>query len=264
MLQILFPLISAIGYGAAPIIYRPALKDNNLFKIQALFSLLTIPTAFIMPWRNITHNGVIYAGISSILGNIIGGVLLLKTIKIGGAAMGSLISSMYVITSQILLFELKILPYAVIVALGIILLSSEHNKNIRRGIIYGIITALSWGLSVLSFNNAIREMGPGPATLMRSTIVVTIISIATYKYKLRNLRTLIVGGFMESILGYTFFAYSFYILGGGLTVLISSIYPLITVALDKEFRGMRKITGALTVLIGIIGAIVNQYREMLI
>jgi len=155
---LLFAVMSAVAYGIAPVVYRPALACTSQYRAMGIFSLFSIALGLLLPWSSVDLFGVAAAVLAALLGGVVGSWLYITAVKIGGASVGNISSSLYIVLLPLLAWRLHMAPAAALVLLGLAV-ASWDDQGSRRGALYGVSAAFIWAI----FNKLLRggqRVGP--------------------------------------------------------------------------------------------------------
>lgn len=243
MLYILLAALSAIAYGVAPLIYRPALKCANQFRVMSVFALYSIALGALLPWREANVTSATYAA-AGLLGGIAGGWFYITSVKVGGAVVGNINSSMYVVLLPLAAGAFTLLPAAALILAGIAV-SASGDKASWKGALLGLLAALTWTFSILLYSRAVGEMGLGGALFIRGLVVFAATALLG-KGRICKPRRLLAGGFVDTFIGFGLFTLSLALGDPVVATLVISVYPLITALLERPFLWRRLIGAALS------------------
>ncbi|AET32119.1 hypothetical protein [Pyrobaculum ferrireducens] len=247
VLALAFSVISAVAYGVAPLIYRPALQCTSQYRAVGLFSLYSIVLGFLLPWRGFDPRGVLSAVSAALLGGVVGSWLYVTSVKAGGAAVGNISSSLYIVLLPLVAGHYRLLPAALLVLLGLVV-ASAHSSGARRGGAYGVAAAVAWTASISLYASAVDLLGPGGALLTRGVVVFFATLLLGAGGGVCRVGRLILGGFVDTFVG--FGAYTLAVsIGDYVTVsLVTSSYPLITALFERPFMWRRAAGASIAVL----------------
>ncbi|AAL64978.1 EamA family transporter [Pyrobaculum aerophilum] len=250
MIDITLSIAAAVAYGVAPLVYRPALQCTNQFRAMSVFSTYSILLGLLLPWDGASLDGVLSAAAAALFGGVLGSWLYVTAVKIGGAAVGNISSSLYVVLLPIAAGKLALIPAALLVLLGSAIASS-YDVVAKRGAFYGVVAAFVWTGSIMLYASAVRALGPGGALFTRGVIVLLATLLLGFNKPLCEAWRLVVGGFIDTFIG--FGAYTSAIFYGDYVsaTLIMSSYPLISALLEKPFM-WRRVAGALAAVAGLV------------
>ena len=250
MIDLTFAIISAIAYGVAPIFYKPALQCTMQLRAMSVFSTYSILLGLLLPWKTLDIAGVLYAIVAGSIGGVFGSWLYLTSIKIGGAAVGNISSSMYIVLLPLLSGKWWLWPSAGLVLLGIAT-AAFHRDGELRGALFGVSAAVVWSFSIMLYAHAVDKLGVGGALFIRGITVFTLSTLLGLRGRICKLGRLIGGGFLDTFIG--FGSYTYAISQGDYvrSTIVVSTYPLLTSILEKPLR-FRKVLGAAIAFLGVL------------
>jgi hypothetical protein len=192
--------LSAVAYGLAPVIYRPALACTSQYRAVNVFSLFSIAAGFLLPWRAVEPFGVAAVASAALLGGVIGSWLYISAVKVGGASVGNISSSLYVVLLPLLAWKIHLAPAAALVLLGLAV-ASWGDEGSRRGALYGVLAAFVWAVSINSYAAAVESLGSGGALFMRGAVVFLASLPLSRGAPICKIRRLLAGGFHGYVRG---------------------------------------------------------------
>ncbi|MFN7105713.1 MAG: transporter [Pyrobaculum sp.] len=252
MIDITLAVLSALAYGIAPIIYRPALSCMSQYRAISLFSLYSIALGLALPWRDIRLEGVIYAAAAGLLGGIIGTWLYLTSIKTAGAAIGNIASSLYIVLLPLSAGKLYLAPSALLVLLGIAIVASSRGGP-KFGLFHGVGAAAVWTWSIQLYATAVEMLGPGGASFYRGLFVSLAAAAIAGRGGVCKTTRVVVGGFLDTFVGFGAFTLAVSIGDYVVVSIFTSTYPLITALLERP-TSLRKVVGAAAAVAGLATA----------
>jgi drug/metabolite transporter (DMT)-like permease len=142
----------------------------------------------------------------------------------------------------------------------------EQNRNMRLGILLGILTAILWGSGMIFFKSALEYVSPFLAAVLRLVILTPLLLVfcslkSSERKWLINLDPrlwLLLGaaGALALALGGTLFFYGLDLIGTTRAVPLSSVAPLFTPILAtlwlKEKITLKTLAGIILTTFGII------------
>lgn len=247
-------MLSAIAYGTAPLIYRRALFCTSQFKAMLIFSLYSIALGLLLPWGEVSIDGVFHIIIAALSGGILGSWLYITAVKKGGPSIGNISSSFYIVMLPLIAGKFLLIPAALLLLLGIAIASWSESSS-RRGALYGIFAAFVWTWSINFYAHAVASLGPGGALFIRGLVVSLVALVLSIKAPICYIRRLAIGGFLDSFIG--FGAYTLAVSVGDYVsvTLVMSSYPLITTLLERPVL-VRRVFGVLTAVVGLYLAVI--------
>jgi drug/metabolite transporter (DMT)-like permease len=244
--------LSALAYGLAPVIYRPALACTSQYRAVNVFSLFSIAAGFLLPWRAVEPFGVAAVASAALLGGVVGSWLYISAVKVGGASVGNISSSLYIVLLPLFAWKIHLVPAAALVLLGLAV-ASWGDEGSRRGALYGVLAAFVWAVSINFYREAVESLGPGGALFMRGVVVfLTSLYLGRGGPVCKILR-LIAGGFIDTFIGFGSYTLAVSLGDYVLATLVMSTYPLVTAVAERPFR-RRKALGALLAVAGLASA----------
>ncbi|MEZ0318375.1 MAG: EamA family transporter [Pyrobaculum sp.] len=253
MLDIVFAVCSALAYGAAPLIYAPALKCTSQFRAMSVFSVYSIALGLLLPWRDVGAEGLLYATAAGLLGGVLGSWLYITSIKTGGPSIGNISSSLYIVLVPVFGGRLWLLPSAAAVLTGVALSSGGRRESWLGGL-YGIGAAFVWSFSILLYAAGVESLGPGGALAVRGVVVFVTSLLLSRGQRVCEYFRLFVGGFVDTFLGFGSYTAAVWLGDYARTTLIASAYPLVTSLLDRPWRA-RRVLGAVAAFLGLAYAV---------
>ena len=245
---------SALAYGAAPLIYAPALRCTSQFKAMSIFSAYSIALGLLLPWRGVGADGLLYATAAGLLGGVVGSWLYITSIKTGGPSVGNISSSLYIVLVPILGGRVWLLPSAAAVFAGVAL-SSDGRRESWLGGLYGVGAALVWSFSIALYAAAVEALGPGGALAVRGVVVfVTSLLLSRGRGVCEPLR-LFVGGFVDTFLGFGSYTAAVWLGDYVKVALIASAYPLVTSLFERPLK-VRRVVGAVVAFAGLVYTVI--------
>mgnify|MGYP001626465795 CR=1 FL=1 len=253
MLALALSVVSAVAYGVAPLVYRPALQCTSQFKAMNIFSVYSIALGFVLQWRNLDPIGVLYAALAALLGGVAGSWLYVTSVKVGGAAVGNISSSLYIVLLPLIAGRLHLLPAALLVIFGLVAASS-HDAGSRRGGVYGVAAAAVWTASINLYASAVSVLGPGGALFVRGIVVFLATLPLGAGGRVCQVGRLLLGGFVDTFIGFGAYTSAVYVGDYVTAALVLSSYPLITALFERPFM-WRRVAGALIAVLGLALAV---------
>lgn len=271
---------AAAAWGGAAILYKrealkvDALTMNFLASLGASAFLLSmlVATGKTHLLMHVSAVGLVYTVLTLVVGIGIGDTFYLLAIRFMRAGEAVLVSSIYplftLLFAPYLLLEFvsgRLVMGAVLIVLGVWAVSLRglrmHRRRARFNTGFGcaVVAALCWGFSLVLFKVAFIHIDP----LVFSTLRVGLLSLVLLPIVISRLSSLgtaswlwlCAAGLVERGLGLVLISYAYVYTDVSRATPISSIYPLITVALARVALG-EKITphmlvGALLVVAGL-------------
>ncbi|MEI8068111.1 MAG: DMT family transporter [Candidatus Shapirobacteria bacterium] len=280
MYFILFAIIAFIGWGSGDIL--GGLVSRKIKGYSASFWLFlfsfAISSLFVPMFWNELKNISLQMWLIILLLNLVGPipmVALLEGIRVGNASLVGTISASFAAVTVILsviflgdnLLFSQIIPI-IIIFIGLMMSSFDFKslniKNIiiDKGIPYGLVAMLSWGILYTFIRIPVREVGWfWPSYLSFLGIPVLLVYMKFKKIKLEKLpdSKMIIFSFFNAILltigGYS---YNFAVMKGQTAIVapIAGSYPILFVILSrlvfKDKLNRQQLIGVLMTVLGIV------------
>jgi len=244
--------LSAVAYGLAPVIYRPALACTSQYRAVNVFSLFSIAAGFLLPWRAVEPFGVAAVASAALLGGVVGSWLYISAVKVGGASVGNISTSLYIVLLPLFAWKIHLVPAAALVLLGLAV-ASWGDEGSRRGALYGVLAAFVWAVSINFYAAAVESLGPGGALFMRGAVVFLASLLLSRGAPICKIRRLLAGGFVDTFVGFVSYTLAVSLGNYVVVTLVMSTYPLITALTERPLR-WRRALGALLAVAGLAAA----------
>lgn len=272
-----FALIAALVWAFSPIYYRGFLQrfdilSFNLLRTSTAATVLFVPALYF--WGS---SGLGYAFLSGMITLACGDSLFLLSVRETGASIAAPVVYVYVLMVQLAGVALgQVIPYtnvvaALMVVAGVFILSrGGEGKPRGRGIAFAVSAAVLWTIgqeliqastsaggsivAVAFTRNAAGAVALGTVILLTRKYRTwpSGISVRSYGFILAIIISDLVGG---SVL----FVYSISTLGVALTVILTSISPLLTQifakALGKESPSTLDFAGGILIVAAVVLAV---------
>jgi len=251
---------SAVAYGVAPLIYRAALDCTSQYRALSIFALYSVLLGLILPWRDLDGAGVLYAVAAGALGGLVGSWFYVTSVKVGGASVGNLSSSAYIVLLPVVSGKYLYLASAGLVFAGIAI-SVWGNRGSVRGALFGLAAALAWTWSIGLYAAAVASLGPGGALAVRGATV--FLGGAALSLRSRMCRTwrLALGGFVDTFLGFGLYTFAVSVGDYVAVSVVASAYPLITALLERPFLARRAL-GAAVAFLGVASVFIKPASSL--
>jgi DME family drug/metabolite transporter len=291
MLGELAALGAALSWTASAILYKEALEKTkpisaNIIRLASTSAILITFTFAIGKFEvlmDMPLQAVAMAAVSGIIGLGFGDTLYMKSLKLVGVARAVPITCTYplfnLVWAAFLVNETITAPIiigAFAIVLGIWLLSRREKTDINAlekktivvGVVFALLTAIIWSISITMVNIAVKE-APDLEHALAINIIRTM-AIATsllalapiidrdhgfLKMQRKTLATLVFGGIVALGLGWFLLTYSFTQTTEAQAVPISSTTPLFStlsaVILLREKVTVKDVAGSITIVAGI-------------
>jgi DME family drug/metabolite transporter len=268
----LIAILPALIWAIVPLIYKEFLVKNSAVKInfyRMLYASLALSIPFILFGYN---EGIIFGILSGILTLSIGDSFYLLAIRKIGASIAAPIAYTYVFFSQFAALSLgeKIsLNYfisSILIIIGVFLLSKAEKSEVRfLGILIALSASLFWTLGQSMIKLAtIQNMNSLSIAFARTSAACIILGIASYINERRlslnvgvkkNL-ILAIASISDLAIGSSLFILSIALAGLGITIIVTSLSPLITQLIakmsGKENPRAKDIFGGLLIVAGVL------------
>ncbi len=239
---------SSIIWGVSPALisrYGEKVSETAFTAVRSLFGVTGLIFVFFFiqfTSTSISLNGLVIVFISAILGPLIGPIMYIKTIKLIGGGNAVTISYLYIFFAQIfstIFTGEKPLLYlyigSMIALLGIYYVYVGEQRVVSgKGLIYGLITALSWGMASTILKIALGEGDPLSIALLRNLFTLLLLLPLTFKEWREIFRdkgvlfTVSFTGVLGLGIGMWLFIIAIEKISILSTVLITSITPILT------------------------------------
>ncbi len=253
MIFLVLAAASAVAYGLAPVIYRPALVCTSQYRAMSVFSLFSIAAGLLLPWRAVDPFGIAAVASAALLGGVVGSWLYITSVKVGGASVGNISSSLYIVLLPLFAWKLHLAPAAALVLMGLAL-ASWGEEGSKRGALYGIFAALIWAISINFYAAGVESLGPGGALFIRGVVVFLTSLLLGHGSPICRVHRLVAGGFIDTFVGFGSYTLAVSLDNYVVATLVMSTYPLITALTERPFR-RRRALGALLAVAGLAAAI---------
>jgi EamA-like transporter family. len=186
---------------------------------------------------------------AALLGGVVGSWLYITAVKVGGASIGNLSSSLYIVLLPLFALRLYMAPAAALVLLGLAV-ASWGDRGSRRGALYGVMAAFVWTISINLYAVAVEALGPGGAMFLRGVVVHLTSAFLSRGHALCSLPRLAAGGFVDTFIGFGSYTLAISLGDYVLATLVMSTYPLVTALIERPLR-WRRVVGALLAVAGL-------------
>jgi drug/metabolite transporter (DMT)-like permease len=278
---------SALCWAISANFYTKALSERQIGVIAAN-AIRCIPGTLILGGialfsgefyflKNVGYLPLLFIFLGTLIGLGIGDSLYFKTLRYIGASRTVPITCIYPLFTILFTFlflkeqvTLLVIGGAITIAVGIWMISKrehkEQNRNMRLGILLGILTAILWGSGMIFFKSALEYVSPFLAAVLRLVILTPLLLVfcslkSSERKWLINLDPrlwLLLGaaGALALALGGTLFFYGLDLIGTTRAVPLSSVAPLFTPILAtlwlKEKITLKTLAGIILTTFGII------------
>ena len=221
--------------------------------LRSFFAVLTL--LFILPVIHVSFTfsleAILITFTSALLGPLAGAILYIKTIKLMGSGNAVTISYLYIffaqLTSYVMLRE-KPAPTlyigSLIALLGVyIVYRGESRVMSRSGIFYGLAAAILWGVASTILKIAANYGDPACIALIRNLFALLVLLPFAYgeaRIVIRDkgvLLAAIISGSLGLGIGMWLFIYAMNMVGVSVTVLVTSLTPILTRILSVYIAG---------------------------
>ncbi len=274
MLNPIYALIPALIWSFSPIYYRVFLKkfgflSLNIVRTSLASAVLLLPAAYFG-----FSGGFGYAVLSGLVTLACGDSLFLLAIRETGASVATPVVYTYVLLVQLAGLTLgQGIPAAnilagVLVIAGVGVLSTGGGEGPRtKGIAFALGAALAWTVGQ-ELVQAATGAGTNVVTIAfgrtaAAAIALVVVSLATGKtsgwpprLSMREMGFIALLIISDLVVGSLFFVYSISLIGVALTVILTSLSPLLTQlfsrALGKEAPSPRDFAGGALIVVAVI------------
>ncbi|MCD6502991.1 MAG: DMT family transporter [Euryarchaeota archaeon] len=255
MLAILLALAAMISWGIAPIIYKPFMENLDGIRANVLknnvAALVGIALgAFYITKYPLDLVSLVGIVIATVMNVIIGDIFYMEAIRRGGVSIGTPVAYTFqtfvVIMSWLFLGEKVTLWGAlgtVLVVLGIFLVSYSlmDIKDVLKGVLFGLITALIWAIGITIYGSLLKERVPPEILIFVRGIIILIIFgplvahiLRRESIKPKNIIMLNIGGLFGVFIGSFAYYYAIYLADNvGMMTVISSASPALSIVLSQ-------------------------------
>lgn len=291
MLGELAALGAALSWTVSAVMYKEALEkakpvSANIVRLASTSAILiafTFALGNFWVLMDLSTEAIIVACISGIIGLGFGDTLYMKSLKLAGVSRAVPITCTYplfnLVWATFLAGETVTMPIilgALAIVFGVWLLSRDGKANTnaieRRtliiGVVFALLTAISWSISITMINVAVKEtpdlMHALAINLIRTmAIAVSLLALAPIidreygflKIGKKTFATLAFGGLIALGLGWFFLTYSFTQTTEARAVPISSTTPLFStlsaIIFLHEKVTVRDAAGSIIIVAGI-------------
>jgi drug/metabolite transporter, DME family len=272
-----YALATAFIWAVSPIYYRTFLAKVDFLSLNALRTsasalVLAIPAVYF--WNS---SGLVFAVLSGVVTLACGDSLFLVSIREIGASVATPVVYTYVLMIQLVGFAVgQTIPYAnfaaaTMVVAGVYILSKGGEGKPRpRGIAFALAAGVVWTIGQ-ELLQASTSAGGNFVAVAFARNAAAAVALGTCVLVTRKSRTWPSGlpakeyGFMVAIVigdlvvGSSLYIYSVSIIGVALTVILTSLSPLLTQifarALGKEFPSPKDFLGGILIVAALVLAI---------
>lgn len=267
-------LSAAIIWAISPIYYRDYLFAHDVSKIN-FYRLLYASAVLFLPFIVFGFNSaIIYGALSGLLTLAIGDTLYLLSIRDVGASIAAPVAYTYVLLIQfaaIFLGEVITINQiigSILIIIGIYMLSNHRGSARKKGIMIALLAALVWTIGQSSIKLAtLGNINPFSIAFARTSTAALILGVYMLINKnkkqinnetlsKRKHLTLAIISISDLGLGSALYIYSIGTIGLAITIILTSISPLITQIasklLGKETPSIRDIIAGSIIVIAII------------
>ena len=280
MWSYVYVVITATLWSLNPAVIQKFGKNSKpmtitVFRAFAALALL-IPLAFVNGIHsNFNLYAISVAIASGIIGPGIGDTVYTRSIQLIGGSLAAIISYTYIFVAQILAFlilresiEISIVVGGILAFLGIVVALYDRDRGFSKtdlaGVLYTVITAITWGISATLIKLATVYLDPLTLAIIRLSSMSTALSIfmlifekPRIRREVKNIALIsITTGILSWGVGLYLFHYSIALVGVSRTVIAIALTPILSQVIvklvTKERIGVRNIIGAILVAIGIL------------
>lgn len=274
MAGLLSAALASIVWGLAPVFiarFARHLSEYTISVLRSLYAVLVL-APIVLYTRVFTLNaeGLLVIFVSALLGPFAGAISYIKSIKLIGSGNAVTISYLYILVAQfasylLLREETSYTTYigSIIALIGVFMVySGEKHVMNYIGISYGLLAATLWGFASTILKIATKYGDPVYIAFMRNLFTVLILLPLTYRETARVfcdyriVLTSLVSGALGLGIGMWLFIYAMANIGVSITVLITSITPILTrlfsVYIAGEKPSYRAYLGTVITSLGIL------------
>lgn len=263
-------LVSKWARNSPPLLFTSFRALMALIFLLALVNpVLNVYLGFGESQLELSKRVLFIAVLSAIVGPGLGDALYVKSIQILGGSLAVMISYTYVLFAGIFAGLLDIEDYTVLKAVGSTLaiagvVVAVFKNSIRfsaKGIIYALLTAVSWGLATVLIRMVRGYMDPVTLSMIRLVVVFIAMLFASVlvREKLSIDRGFVAAASATGVLGWgigmVLFTYSIYTIGPLATAVATALTPILSQITTRFIAGekptLRVFIGVTLVAIGI-------------
>jgi DME family drug/metabolite transporter len=274
---VILPIIAAVIWGFNPAFIQRFGRGVSAIKITLIRAVgalaLLIPVNVVIGFRgDFNFQALLLTIASAVIGPAIGDAAYAKAIQIVGGSLAIVVGYTYIFVAQAIAvallgesLDLFMVAGAVLAFLGIVVATySKGGEGPRlRGIAYGILASVMWGLGSVILKPATAFIHPLTLTTLRFVVVALIMAIASTLLdgsssggRPRDLAMLaLTSGLLSWGVGATLFVYSISLVGVSATVIPTALAPVLaqitTKLVAKDRVTIRNVAGAVMVSAGI-------------
>lgn len=268
----LIAILPALIWAIVPLIYKEFIGKNSAIKIN-FYRMLYASLVLFIPFILFGYNeGIFFGIISGILTLAIGDSFYLLAIRKIGASIAAPTAYTYVFFSQfaaLSLGEKVTLNYfisSILIISGVFILSRTGKSEVRfLGILIALSASLFWTLGQSMIKMAtIQTMNYLSIAFARTFSACILLGIASYinerelslKVGMKKNAILAIASICDLAIGSSLFILSIALAGLGITVIVTSLSPLITQLIakisGKENPEINDIFGGLLIVAGVM------------
>jgi DME family drug/metabolite transporter len=275
MIDIIPALASATIWAISPIYYRDYLVKNHAIKVN-FYRLFYASLGLLLPFIMFGFNySIIYGSLSGLLTLAAGDTLYLISIREIGASIAAPVAYTYVLLIQFVAIFLgepltiNRIVSSMIIILGIYILSDSKGSARKKGIFIALLAALLWTVGQSSIKLAtMGNVNPLSIAFARTTTAMSALGFymlinkknkfnATIDKKHHVLLAII--SISDLGLGSALYIYSIGVIGLTITIILTSVSPLLTQIaskiLGKESPSIRDIIAGFLIVTALIIAV---------
>lgn len=276
MIDIIPALASATIWAVSPIYYRDYLMKSNAIKIN-FYRLLYASLGLFLPFIVFGFNyAIIYGSLSGLLTLAVGDTLYLISIREVGASIAAPVAYTYVLLIQFVAIFLgepltiNRIASSMIIILGIYMLSDSKGSARKKGILIALLAALLWTVGQSSIKLAtMGNVNPLSIAFARTTTAMFALGLYmlinkknTFSAKIDKKHHILLAiiSISDLGLGSALYIYSIGMIGLTITIILTSISPLLTQIaskiLGKESPSIRDIVAGFLIVTALIIAVI--------
>ncbi|MEM3832676.1 MAG: DMT family transporter [Thermoprotei archaeon] len=267
---------TAVIWAISPIYYRDYLVINDVVRIN-FYRLFYASLGLFLPFIIFGFNdAIIYGSLSGLLTLAVGDTLYLFSIREVGASIAAPVAYTYVLliqfTAVFLGEQLTInrVVSSMIIILGIYMLSDSKGSARRKGIVMALLTALLWTVGQSSIKLAtMGYINPLSIAFARTTTAMSALGLYMlinrknrFNAKIDKKHHILLATISISDLGLgsALYIYSIGIIGLTITIILTSVSPLLTQIvskiLGKENPSTRDVIAGFLIVTALIIAVI--------
>lgn len=278
MFNPIFAMISSFIWAFSPIYYKTFMKRFDFLLLNLLRTGIASVTLALPAFYFGFNDGAYYALISGSITLAVGDTLYLLAVREMGASIASPVVYIYVLFVQVTAGTVgEFVPYAnyaaaVMVVAGVFVLSrgGDPGKPRAKGIAYGLAAGLTWAVGQ-AFISLATGTGASVVSItfarnLAAALALGLAVLATRRWKLwptkvtgRELGIVAAIALSDLAVGSLLFVYSVSLVGVAVTVILTSLSPLLTQIfsklLGKESPSGKDLVGGAIIVAAVVLAV---------